>query len=158
MDTKKYYTTWTDVKHCVTYIAKDIKSKYPVLKNPVIVPIVRGGLCLGTCLSHKLKTVYPSINVPVIPVSFQTRDFQINDSEKLKKIIDDYNEIFITEDLVDSGQTLKIMDQVIAINYQNYKNIEFYALFGKKKSIHLKTNYWKDIEEDTWYVFPWEME
>lgn len=157
MVAKKDYTTWMDVKHCITFISKDIKSKYPTLKNPVIVPIVRGGLCLGVCLSHKLKTGYPSINVPVIPVSFQTRDFQTNDLEKLKSIINDYNEIFIIEDLVDSGQTLKTLDQVIVTDNEN-KNIEFYAMFGEKKSIHLTTNYWKNIKEDTWYVFPWEME
>lgn len=154
---KKDYTTWTDVKHCITFIAKDIKSKYQILEKPVIVPIVRGGLCMGTCLSHKLKTGYPGINTPVIPVSFQTRDFQTNDSEKLKSILEQYNEIFIIEDLVDSGQTLKTLEQVIATDYKN-KNIEFYAMFGEKKSICFKTNYWKDIEEDTWYVFPWEME
>lgn len=156
--TKKDFVTWIQVKNCVCFFAKDIKSKFSTLKNPVIVPIVRGGLCLGVCLSHKLKMCY-DINIPVLPVSFQSRDFQTNDSEKLKSIVEEYNEVFIVEDLVDSGQTLATLDRVIASDVgKTGKSIEFYALFGNQKAICFPTNYWKDIKENTWYVFPWEME
>lgn len=156
---KKDFVTWLDVKNCVGFFAKDIKSKFSTtLKNPVIVPIVRGGLCLGVCLSHKLKTSY-DINIPLLPVFFQSRDFQTNDSDKLKSIVEEYNEVFIVEDLVDSGETLATLDKVIASNVEKTgKFIEFYALFGNRKAICFPTNYWKNIEANTWYVFPWEME
>lgn len=154
---KKDFVTWLDVENCVGFFAKNIKSKFSTLKNPVIVPIVRGGLCLGVCLSHKLKASY-NINIPLLPVAFQSKDFQTNDSDKLKSIVEEYNEVFIVEDLVDSGETLLSLDKAIASNVEKTgKFIEFYALFGNQKAICFTTNYWKDIKADTWYVFPWEM-
>lgn len=154
---KKDFVTWLDVENCVGFFAKNIKSKFSTLKNPVIVPIVRGGLCLGVCLSHKLKESY-NINIPLLPVAFQSKDFQTNDADKLKSIVEEYNEVFIVEDLVDSGETLVSLDKAIAFNVEKTgKFIEFYALFGNQKVNCFTTNYWKNIKADTWYVFPWEM-
>lgn len=121
-----------------------------------IVPIVRGGLPLGTILSHKLN------GIPVCPVTFQTRDGDRKEGGRLFVIWKRWKKLIIVDDIIDTGKT---MDEInIRLNdiCDGDKNQEaVLATFCKRSD--LKYNGFKkqfsvyDVTENVdWIKFPWE--
>ncbi len=101
MNKSKYTVSWSDtnaiVAHLLTQLAPIVET------NPIdaIIPITRGGLVAGTIISHRL-------GVPnVIPITWQTRDGgQKRDTDLLKHTINQYTNVLIVDDILDSGKCL----------------------------------------------------
>ena len=114
---------------------KDIKTIHNYIKCLrtkilAIVAIPRGGLVLGTKLSHLL-------NIPLF--------FSLNEVSKKYK----QNEICIVDDISDTGETLKIL------GVDNYNVI---TLFMKPQTNFIPNFFCKLANNNSWIVFPWENE
>ena len=104
-----------------------------------IVGLARGGLPLAVCLSHKF-------GVPMIPVTFQTRDGDKSEWIKVPQnglVVDDIN---------DSGETL---DSFMA---GQHKSVRTAVLINKPESMY-DVDYFawdSSYDNDVWFEFPWE--
>lgn len=162
---KRHYT-WQTFEMDVETI-KDWIRKNKVSFDAVFAPS-RGGLTLGTKLSHEL-------NIPLGIIEYQSRinpedikepRIAINPFEKLFKIpyISDRNnrfpkqlELLIVDEIVDSGLTFKMIDELFKDNPR--VNCTFVSIYGKQLDIkHTYEKYWyvRELIQGDWIYFPWE--
>lgn len=138
--------SWLQIENEVNKIANTILSKKD--NFDVVIGLSRGGLIPGVMLSHKL-------NLPFIPLVWQTRD----GSKKDKKLLKQYNKetTLVIDDLIDSGKTFYEVIKVAP-------NVKYAALFDKQLS--LNSEYFsKNLDycgsllynDNRWLIFPWEI-
>ena len=159
----KLVMDWYEVDRAADKIAKDIlESDFLKPNMPAcIVPLVRGGMPLGTILSHKLN------GLPVFPLQFQSRDYKnghrIREVGRMRLLMNRYKNLLVVDDIIDTGETMHELniyandlldeDQSIAIatictraEFDDYKWSGFSHQFT---SFYL-------MPDVSWIVFPWE--
>lgn len=130
---------WCDYNVMIHDLAHQIKS-YKRGKPKQIVALGRGGFVPGVQLSHIL-------DIPLVPLMWQTRDGQVNE----KYVTDKHT--LIVDDINDSGRTLA---EVIAKNVWD-GSYSVAVLLHKRTSEFTAVDYYAQIaDNDKWYVFPWE--
>jgi hypoxanthine phosphoribosyltransferase len=116
-----------ELKHIVSSLAKKINESN--LENPLFIVVLNGSFLFASDLIKKIEI--PNTEISFIKISSY---IGINSSGKLKKIfgiekdISNRN-IFIIEDIVDSGNT--IHEVVKILNNKNVKNIKIITLLFK---------------------------
>ena len=129
--------SWEYHDSLVARLAHMIGDDYRVRQ---IVALGRGGFVPGVQLSHML-------NIPLVPLMWQTRDGQSAE----KYVTDKYS--LIIDDINDSGRTL------VEVTSQNTW-VEGYCtavLINKPSSQYKEVDFYSEIGEDNvWYEFPWE--
>lgn len=134
----KFYITWEQFDKLADMIAGQYKNQ----DLQRIVGLSRGGLVLGVTLSNRL-------NVPFIPLEWQTRDGKVKDVNKLLMIkgVYDMDKVLFVDDLLDSGKTI---DQI-----KGYiPNSRWATLADKKGEVEYTTI--EMFNDDRWIIFPWE--
>jgi len=128
---------WTEYHIMVQNIVKQVKEKgWP----QQVVALGRGGFIPGVHLSHLL-------DVPLVPLMWQTRDGQVNEhitTDKHTLIVDDIN---------DSGQTLTEV-----VNNNTWNGYLWTAvLVNKTHSSFTDVDYVGMLSDNgDWISFPWE--
>lgn len=110
-------------------------------KPDVIVGLSRGGLMPAVVLSHRL-------NVPMVPVTWQTRDGKTKDKEVLNNIKSKYNNILVVDDICDSGLTLREISSILKAKYV--------VLIDKAPEKFLVDYAGRICDSDEWIEFFWE--
>lgn len=130
--------SWQQIEDAVNNIVDRIKENQDTFE--VIIGLSRGGLIPAVMLSQKL-------NIPLIPVVWQTRDGNIQWRHMVS--IHNKSTTLVVDDLVDSGKTYSEIMSVAG-------NVKFAALFNKQYSISL--DYWGTTlyDDPRWLCFPWE--
>jgi len=135
----------------------DVNSKIVALKiiekglhNLPILSIARGGLLPGLIINHQLKHRYMDV--------IQVQSYDTNHTQHKIKILqepnDRYNAVIIVDDLVESGNTLNAVK-----NYLIQKNskVQIYTAVVYSKNESYKVDFKaKDMDPNTWIVFPYE--
>lgn len=130
---------WCDYNAMIHDLARKVKQNKRG-KPEQIVALGRGGFVPGVQLSHML-------DVPLVPMMWQTRDGQVTE----KYITDKHT--LIVDDINDSGRTLF---EVTSYNVWN-KSYSVAVLLHKPTSQFTAVDYYAEIaDNDVWYVFPWE--
>lgn len=110
-------------------------------KPDVIVGLSRGGLMPAVVLSHRL-------NVPMVPVTWQTRDGKTKDKEVLNNVKSKYNNILVVDDICDSGLTLREISSILKAKYV--------VLIDKAPEKFLVDYAGRICDSDEWIEFFWE--
>lgn len=158
---EKLQLSWAEVDDAVKKLATDIwTSSFNKEKKPTcIVPIVRGGLPIGTILSHYLgiKDVWP--------ISFQTRDGDRCEPERVWELLECFDRVIFAEDILDSGETLKLICEAIKGNKKKSTELILASLCQTTKfqdhsrdTFDYKFNIFHVGQTVDWVVFPWEVE
>lgn len=116
----------------------------PKVPYDYILGNLRGGLYLADTLSRTL-------NIPLKVCHISLRDNQLmNDENVLTPNIDVRKRYLFVDDLIDSGATVKWFD--------GKKNIDFCVLLKNTKvEVTNKCFYFKELEQNTWIDFFWEI-
>lgn len=162
---EKLYISWEEAVSGMQKIAQDIISSNFLKpeEKACIVPLIRGGLPLGTILSHLLN------GLPVFPLQFQTRDYKyghrIREVGRMRLLMNKYKNLIIVDDILDTGETMHELniyandlldeDQKMIMatlcRRDNDKNRKFSG-FDAEYNV-----FWLAPQVD-WVVFPWEAE
>ena len=128
---------WTEYHIMVQNIVKQVKEKgWP----QQVVALGRGGFIPGVHLSHLLE-------VPLVPLMWQTRDGQVNENITTDK------HTLIVDDINDSGQTLT---EVVSNNTWN-GYLWTAVLVNKTHSSFADVDYVGMTSDNSdWISFPWE--
>ena len=130
---------WCDYSVMIHDLAQQVK-RFKRGKPKQIVALGRGGFVPGVQLSHLL-------DIPVVPLMWQTRDGHINE----KYVTDKHT--LIVDDINDSGRTL--MDVCTKNIWDGSYSVA--VLLHKYTSEFTAVDYYAEIaDNDKWYVFPWE--
>lgn len=132
----KSHYTWELLEEDIDQIIEQID----IWKPSAIVGLARGGLIPAVMLSHKL-------DVPLIPLTIQTRDYQKSEMISLPA------ECLVVDDINDSGRTLELFKQTTQLNVDQYRTC---TLLSKLTSNFVVDYYARPADNSNWYVFPWE--
>lgn len=104
-----------------------------------IVGLARGGLPLAVKMSHQF-------NVPMHPVTFQTRDGSQQDTFVCPK------DALVVDDINDSGKTLEMFMK------NQDASVRTAVLINKPESVYnVEYAAWESsYDHDVWFQFPWE--
>jgi len=116
----------------------------PKVPYDYILGNLRGGFYLADTLSRTL-------NIPLKVCHISLRNNQLmNDENVLTPNIDVRKRYLFVDDLIDSGATVKWFD--------GEKNIDFCVLLKNPKvEVTNKCFYFKELEQNTWIDFFWEI-
>ena len=134
-----YHNIHTD---CIE-LAKKIKKKY---KPEKLILISRGGLIPGSIIANYLGIQ----DVDVIALKTYA-DRKRSKEIKVYKRIKSEKKLVVIDDLVDSGETAKIVKEMMP----NSKFVVLYAKTSGKKQADLHLY---DFKDSDWLVFPWEQD
>jgi len=150
----------------ISITCKEAITKIPDTTIDVVLGISRGGLILAQYLSY-LKDVKDTRSI-----SIQLRDTDITKKEAMNKvkflieeIIEDYKHlnrlpvIYFTDDLVDTGETIDLVRDALALNNLNSKvKVVFIVNYCDSNYIDLKHDdvIYGQKKPDGWLVFPWD--
>ena len=131
-----------DSTDCIK-LAKLIKKKY---KPQKLILISRGGLIPGSIIANYLGIQ----DIDVIALKTYA-DRKKNSDIKIFKRIKSEKKLVVIDDLVDSGDTAKIVKEMMP----NSKFVVLYAKTSGRKQADLHLY---DFRDKDWLVFPWEQD
>ena len=148
--TKLYYT-WADIECMMADITQKMSTQN--IKPDVVLGPSRGGLAIGTMMSHYF-------NVPFHGFEWQTRDGKVQNSAQLRHLLSKYNgkRIVIIDDINDTGRTLQGIHDVVCSEGLN-EWVTYVSLLEKMSSNFSTQICAKELDEEEgkqWIVFPYE--
>jgi hypoxanthine phosphoribosyltransferase len=156
---KKRYVSETEVRVLLANIVRE--ATIHDFKPAAIVAPSRGGLGLGTMLSHYY-------DAPLFPIELSTRDHAHSYPRSNAMIMNSLSRasmegaILFVDDINDTGRTLGELKSIIAnmeADDVHIGDIRYAVLLEKYSSQHefdFVGDYIGEDEDDTWVVFPWE--
>ena len=139
---KQVFLSYHDIHTDCIELAKKIK-KY---KPEKLILISRGGLIPGSIIANYLGIQ----DVDVIALKTYA-DRKRSKEIKVYKRIKSEKKLVVIDDLVDSGETAKIVKEMMP----NSKFVVLYAKTSGKKQANLHLY---DFKDSDWLVFPWEQD
>ena len=140
---KQVFLSYHDINTDCIELAKKIKKKY---KPEKLILISRGGLIPGSIIANYLGIQ----DVDVIALKTYA-DRKRSKEIKVYKRIKSEKKLVVIDDLVDSGETAKIVKEMMP----NSKFVVLYAKTSGKKQADLHLY---DFKDSDWLVFPWEQD
>ena len=140
---KQVFLSYHDIHTDCIELAKKIKKKY---KPEKLILISRGGLIPGSIIANYLGIQ----DVDVIALKTYTDRKRLKEIKVYKRIKSE-KKLVVIDDLVDSGETAKIVKEMMP----NSKFAVLYAKTSGKKQADLHLYNFKDSD---WLVFPWEQD
>jgi len=140
---KHVFLSYHDIHTDCIELAKKIKKKY---KPEKLILISRGGLIPGSIIANYLGIQ----DVDVIALKTYA-DRKRSKEIKVYKRIKSEKKLVVIDDLVDSGETAKIVKEMMP----NSKFVVLYAKTSGKKQADLHLY---DFKDSDWLVFPWEQD
>ena len=140
---KQVFLSYHDIHTDCIELAKKIKRKY---KPEKLILISRGGLIPGSIIANYLGIQ----DVDVIALKTYA-DRKRSKEIKVYKRIKSEKKLVVIDDLVDSGETAKIVKEMMP----NSKFVVLYAKTSGKKQADLHLY---DFKDSDWLVFPWEQD
>ena len=140
---KQVFLSYHDIHADCIELAKIIKKRY---KPEKLILISRGGLIPGSIIANYLGIQ----DIDVIALkTYQNR--KRSSDIKVFKRIKSLKKLVVIDDLVDSGETAKIVKEMMP----NSKFVVLYAKTSGKKQADLHLY---DFKDKDWLVFPWEQD
>jgi hypoxanthine phosphoribosyltransferase len=110
-----------------------------------IIAVTRGGLVPAALVARALDLRY----IDTVCIS-SYRDRQRGAIEVLKPVAGDGAEMLLIDDLVDSGETARVLRAMLP-------RAHFATLYAKPQGRPLVDSCVREVSQDTWIVFPWEI-
>lgn len=142
---KDYPVSWDEIHRLTKKLAQQLLPKGP-WKG--IIAVTRGGLVPACIVAREL-------NIRLIDtICIASYDHQNQGQANILKnpdITDGGTGWLVIDDLVDSGNTYRIIRQLLP-------NAHFAAVYAKPKGAETTDSYVLDVAQDNWIFFPWDME
>ena len=137
--TQKFPITWEQVHRDALRLADKLKK---LQKFDAIIAVCRGGLVPASLVARALD-----IHI-VDTLCFETKN---NQEELIKTTSLTDKNLLIVDDIVNTGRTAKVVRRL-------FPNAHYASLYVKDDYKELVDTYITDVNQETWFVFPWEQE
>jgi len=156
-DATLLHISWKDIQEAVDSLENQIRvnrqafNRYQMQFVPynIIVGVSRGGCIPGVMLSHAL-------DIPFIPLEWQTRDGRHKDVRKLEELLairnEDQNQssdILFVDDICDSGETIESIREYAPKS-------DWAVLHSKIGTMKLDYEGVRLYNNKQWLIYPWE--
>ena len=142
MSNKKFYVSWDNMQREARRLAR---RQLPASQWKGIIAVSRGGLVPAALMARELGIRF----VDTICISSYDHDNQ-RDLHVLKKVDGDGEGFLVVDDLVDSGNTAKVIREL-------YPKAKLITIFAKPKGEAMVDDFEVSIPQDTWIEQPWDM-
>lgn len=146
--------TWSQVEDLIVELEIQIKQNRK--KYDWIIGINRGGLIPSVLMSHRLGANHAVYTVQSY-TGTEKRELKADLYLSMIGFIHSHHNILVVDDIADSGESLNVGVKKIRQKDSDAKNIDTATLHYKPKSIFKPTFYGKQVENDTWIQYPWEV-
>lgn len=148
MSNTKIRVSWGEVFKYVSELKKFCSDKH----FDCILAVARGGSIIGTLLSYQL-------NIPIryVGISSYDGDKKTNELRFTQHAeIGDYKNILVVDDIIDSGDTINYIKNIIEFNSfdKRFTYATMYAVAGNQDVVGFKVAI---KQQDEWIEFPWEI-
>ncbi|WP_018693266.1 xanthine phosphoribosyltransferase [Algicola sagamiensis] len=140
---KEFFVSWEDLHRTTKVLAKRLM---PNDQWDAIIAVSRGGLVPGAILARELNIRM----IDTICISSYDNEHQ-RELKVLKDVLDDSARLLVVDDLVDTGETAKVIRE-------KFPKATFVAVYAKPQGKALVDKYVIDVDQDTWINLPWDME
>jgi len=111
-----------------------------------VVAVTRGGLVPAAIVARELNL---RLVDTVCIASYEHKDQ--GDAAVLKSVDGDGTDMLIVDDLVDTGKTARIVREMLP-------NAHFATIYAKPEGRPLVDTFVTEVSQDTWILFPWDVE
>lgn len=146
---KELHISWREISR----LARNITEQIPAPTH--VAAISRGGLVLGTMLSHHWA-------VPLIPVQWSTREHfnkRMADAMLILNTLSDSdsNHVLLVDDICDTGASLKELTDILYHHHVPHarESITTACLFRRPNSVFVPDLTGEVVDQDAQVVFPW---
>lgn len=112
-----------------------------------IVAITRGGLVPAAIVARELDVRL----IDTVCITSYKADNQRGELNVIKAATGDGTGMLIVDDLVDTGHTAKLVRQMLP-------KAHFATIYAKPAGRPMVDSYVTEVSQDTWILFPWDME
>lgn len=142
---KEFFVSWEELHRATRELAR---RQLPAEQWRGIVAVSRGGLVPAAIVARELNIRL----VDIICVSSYDHTSQRDTASILKdaNVTDDGEGFLVIDDLVDTGNTLRVLRQ-------RFPRAKFITVYGKPAGIALVDDFEAELEQTTWIHFPWDM-
>lgn len=141
---EKLYLSWEDIIKDSRAFADNLRKQGHWTK---LVAITRGGLVPAALLARHLDIKY--IDTICLSSYDDAEDMQ-KGMNILKEIRNSGSEFLVIDDLVDTGETMKSVQEMLPHAHRA-------CLYAKPKGVEYIHSYHFLYPQETWLVFPWEI-
>lgn len=144
----KIRVSWDEVFKFVSELKNFCSDK----QFDCILAVARGGSIIGTLLSYQL-------NIPIryVGISSYDGDKKTNELKFTQHAeIGDYKNILVVDDIIDSGDTINYIKNIIEFNSfdKRFTYATMYAVTDKQDMVGFKIAV---KQQNEWIEFPWEI-
>lgn len=141
--TENFFVSWEELHRDTRLLAK---SLLPADQWTGAIAITRGGLIPAAIIAREL-------NIRLIDtICIKTYDIrEQGESEILKHCATDGKGMLLIDDLVDTGKTARAVKAVVP-------HARFVTVYAKPEGRAEVDDFIKEVPQDTWINFPWDME
>ncbi|RAJ93659.1 xanthine phosphoribosyltransferase [Aliidiomarina maris] len=142
---KEFFVSWEELHRATRELAR---RQLPAEQWRGIVAVSRGGLVPAAIIARELNIRV----VDSICVSSYDHQSQRDSAIILKDVsaCEDGEGFLVIDDLVDTGNTLRLLRQRLP-------KAKFITVYGKPAGLELVDDYEAKLEQTTWIHFPWDM-
>ncbi|WP_108649934.1 xanthine phosphoribosyltransferase [Dongshaea marina] len=142
MTPKKFYVSWDNLQREARRLAA---RQLPASQWKGIIAVSRGGLVPAAIMARELGIR----NVDTVCISSYEHDNRTS-LKVLKRCEGDGEGYLIVDDLVDTGETAKVLREM-------YPKAKMITIFAKPQGEPLVDDFEVSIPQDTWIEQPWDM-
>ncbi|MGJ8686409.1 MAG: xanthine phosphoribosyltransferase [Spongiibacteraceae bacterium] len=137
-----YYLSWDELHRDTKQLARQLAQQ----SWKGIISIARGGMVPGAILARELNLRV----VDTLCIASYDHDQQ-GEASILKPVEGDGDGYLLVDDLVDTGGTATLAQQLLP-------KAHFVCVYAKPKAKHLSAHFIREFSQDTWIHFPWDSE
>ena len=138
-----HHLSWEDIHESARVVADKIRPLNP----KGIIAVSRGGLVPAALISHLL----PNRNVHIVSMATYDGKTQRQTAEFFAEADGDGEGMVIIDDLSDTGKSYRILRE-------KYPKAYFATFYIKPEGEQYVDCYDRSFEQDSWLVFPWDLE
>lgn len=142
---QEFFVSWEELHRATRELAR---RQLPAEQWQGIIAVSRGGLVPAAIIARELN-IRVVDSVCVSSYDHQTqRDNAIIMKDAL--VSEDGAGFLVVDDLVDTGNTLKLLKK-------RFPKAKFITVYGKPEGLNLVDDFEAELSQDTWIHFPWDM-
>ena len=147
---KGFHVSWDQLHRDARALAWRLDGKGPLDGEwKALVAITRGGMAPAMIIARELDVR------KVDTISIKSYDHQDQSEAKVLKDVDraligDGEGVLVIDDLVDSGNTLKVVREMLP-------KAHFATVYAKPKGAPMVDSFITEVSQDTWIFFPWDL-
>jgi hypoxanthine phosphoribosyltransferase len=150
---EKKYVSWDEIQKLINQY--DVKGKYGEVD--LVVSVGSGGMVPGLIIAKLLDKPVVNIGLKTYNVNLNEQTYVAQWYQKFDFKKSKHKKLLIVDDINDTGFTLATINSYLMSGFYTEEDVQYFTVFSKSKS-YFRCDSAVEVPDDTWLVFPWEVQ